>query len=634
MPQPTSSAPFRISAVLIAIAIVAALYFARDVLIPIAMAALLTFLLAPIVRRLERLRVPRVAAVVVVVASSILVLGGVVWALESQLLQLAARLPEYKDNIIKKLDSLRVSEHSPLAQAEQTIRELGNALATNGDGQPPSTDTSTLPPPAPHLSTSTSPPAPSSPPDAETEPLSYAQLVIMSVLEPLKTAGIIIIFTFFMLLKREDLRNRFIRLVGQHEMHVTTQALIDAGDRVNRFLVAQLVTNLTAGTAITIGLVALGVPSALFWGILVVLLRFIPYIGMWIAAVLPLALSVAVSPSWTEPLLILGLFAIVELICGNFLEPTLTGSGAGISAVAILVAAVFWGWLWGVVGLLLATPLTVCLAVIGRHVPHLEFLDVLLGAEPVLTPEARLYQRLLARDQEEADRIVESFAHEKPLLDVYESLVLPVARRAELDRHRGDIDAEHEAYIVETLDTIVEDLSGRALSAGATASSTAQSTTPAANEPHGKLVLCLPARDPADQLAARLLADLIAASGIPSDVLSSLAFSGELIEAVVERKPALVCISLVPPASLISARALYKRLRAKMPELPIVIGFWDERIDRERAQKRLGIAEQDRVVLTLSEALNVVRAVVPPMAKEEKPAPAVDIKPTAPRAVA
>ena len=244
-------------------------------------------------------------------------------------------------------------------------------------------------------------------------------------LRGLGSAGIVIILVVFFLVRREDLRDRFIRLVGKGEVTVTTNMLEDAANRVSRFLSMLFLVNLTFGIAVGSGLYLIGVPNAILWGIVATTFRFVPYIGAWIAAAAPICLAMAISTGWLAPLLTFGLFLVLELFCGNFLEPWLYGKGTGVSAVAVLVAAVFWTWLWGIVGLLLATPLTVCLLVIGKHVPQLSFLDILLGNEPVFEPNRRVYQRLLAGDQEEATELIDDAVENKPLVEVYDNLLIP-----------------------------------------------------------------------------------------------------------------------------------------------------------------------------------------------------------------
>jgi len=578
--------PLRTAAVLSAVLVAATiLYLAREVLIPLALAVLLAFLLAPIVRRLERLRIPRVVSVLLAVGLSTLFLCGLGFMMEQQVEDLASRLPRYKTNLLKRLDELRPSSHGVLGQAGEAISELGHKLA--GDTPEAATPGQGVQPMPVKII------------EPSTPPLEYAKSLIAPILSPLATGGIVVIFSIFMLIYREDVRNRFIRLVGQGQMHVTTPALDDAAQRVSRYLLLQLITNGGAGLAIGLGLYFLGVPGALVWGLLTGLMRFVPYVGIYAAASLPVAVSLADSPGWSQALLAIGLILTVELIMGNVVEPLLFGSHTGVSPLALLAAAVFWAWLWGIAGLLLATPLTVCVAVIGKHVPALAFLDVLLGDEPVLTPEARLYQRLLAGDPDEAGDIVATFAKDKPLVEVYDALILPSIRLAESVRHRGGLDDDRDRAIRDMLAVTIEDLGDQ---------NAAKAAIPATREAERGLVLCWPARDSADHLVARMLARLLSNEGVQVEVPSAEAMTGELMEQLAKRPPAVVCISAVPPGSGVHTRVLCKRIRGKFPELPIVVGVWSPEVNVQTVKDRLEVSGPVQVVTELKDAVNQIRS--------------------------
>ena len=278
-----------------------------------------------------------------------------------------------------------------------------------------------------------------------------------TVIEGLGTIGIVIVLVVFFLIRREDLRDRFIHLVGKGQVTVTTQMLEDAGARVSRYLSMLFLINVTFGVSVGVGLYLIGVPNALLWGILAAALRFIPYIGPWIAAAMPIGLSMAISTGWVAPILTVGLFIALELFSNNVLEPWLYGKNTGVSPVAILVAAVFWLWLWGPVGLLLATPLTVCLLVVGKHFPQLSFLGIVLGSEPVFEPKKRVYQRLLAGDQEEADELLEDLLQDKPLAEVYDTALIPALALAETHWHRGEVNDGKHKFIMESLKEMIQD---------------------------------------------------------------------------------------------------------------------------------------------------------------------------------
>lgn len=596
--DPRSRTPTLLTFVLV----IAILYLARDVLVPMALAVLLTFLLAPLVGYLERARLPRVVAVLLVVGVVGLCVGGLGWAFEHQIVDLAAKLPEYKTNIVAKIDRFRTSPHSVMGEAQKTISELGHELS-----KPPAV----VAVPSGPLDQAVQPaPVPVKVVEPPTAPLAYAAAVLRPLVAPLTTAGIVIVFTVFMLIKREDLRNRFIRLVGQRDMRQTTQALDDAAQRVSRYLLMQSLVNGAAGILIGTGLFFLGVPNAWLWGLFAAIMRFVPYVGIWIAASLPLVVSLAVAPGWTQPVLVAALFAGVEAVCSNFVEPWLYGSGTGVAPLALLFAAVLWTWLWGGVGLLLSTPITVCLAVIGRHVPQLRFLRVILSDEPALSPPAQVYQRLLAEDAEEAGQIVEIFAKDKPPIEIYDTLLLPAIQMAEADRHEGDLNEERERSVGDALETIIYDIGDRL------------ETRPGVQ--HGREtggVVCLPARDRADELVAQMLAQVIRAMGIHAETLSARALPGELLEGVAERRPSVVCISAVPPGAGLRVRVLAKRLRARFPDLPIVVGLWDPRADPQAVRQKIGTVVTDRIATSLTLAVDLIRPLAfgPPPGEARRP---------------
>lgn len=597
--QSTTSPRFPAALTVLVIGVV--LYFAREVLIPIALAVLLAFLLAPLVRRLERHRVPRMLAVGVVITVTAMGIGTLAWVVQGEVVQLAANLPQYKGNIATKLNALRPSGDGLFARAESTIAELRDQITKPAEPEA-APEARTAPSAAETgsavIAASKTEPLRVEVVDAPTPPLTYAKLMLGPFLSRAATTGIVVVFAIFMLMKREDLRNRFLWLVGERALHVTTPALDEAGERVSRYLAIQLVANTVCGAAVGIGLLVLGVPNAALWGFLIVLMRFIPYIGVWLAALLPLVTSIAVSPDWSQPLMVLGLIVVIEVVTNNLIEPMLFGARTGLSPIAILAAAVFWAWLWGPVGLLLATPLTVCLAVIGRHVPSMAFLDALLGDEPVLSPESAFYQRLLAGDQDEATRLMETFGKQKDLAAVYDGLILPAMRLAEADRHRGNLDPELSASVQELLEIIVEDTGAKA--------------APDQLEPSSerRSVLCLPARDDADELAARMLSNLLVSVGIDAQVVSNELLLSEMVEQVALRSPPVVCISALPPAAALHSRVLCKRLGAKFPAQPVVIGVWDAHADALAISKRLGGSGRETVVTTLAQAVDQIRSLV------------------------
>src|SRR3990172_7330257 len=380
--------------------VVAALYLAKGVLAPLTLAVLLSFLLSPVCDWLERHWLGRIPAVVVTAILGFAVLGTATWTAVVQMTELAPKIPEYQSNIQAKLHSVNAYAIAALSQVTRTAQDIGqNPPESELVEEPQGSDE------WPYSVRVIASPA---------NPLQLLGGAFGTVLEVLGSTGIVIVLVVFFLVRREDLRDRFIRLIGKGQVTVTTQMLEDAGTRVSRYLSMLFLINATFGAAVGIGLYLIGLPNALLWGILAAALRFIPYIGPRIAAAMPIGLSMAISTGWGVPLLTIGLFVVLEIFTNNVIEPWLYGTRTGVSPVAVLVAAVFWTWLWGVVGLLLATPLTVCLLVIGKHVPQLSFLDILLGNEPVFEPAKRVYQRLVAGDQEEAAELVEDYCADMP----------------------------------------------------------------------------------------------------------------------------------------------------------------------------------------------------------------------------
>ena len=384
---------------------VAALYFAREILIPLAFALTLTFLLTPAVALLQRLHIGRVVSVLATVLVSVAVAGGISWIIANQLVDVANQLPLYRQNIHARIDAFHLPVTGQLSQAAQSVQEIVDELGS------PSVPSPALASPDRKQNKPNAPPAPQSPfPVRVVQPSAggWKELRDLGtpVLAPLGRAGMVLIFTVFMLLKREDLRNRLLRLAGLGHLNRMTQALDDASGRVSRYLLMQFLVNAGFGVLFGLGLYFIGVPNAALWGVVAGILRIVPYVGTLVAATLPIALSLAAFDGWLRPLLVFFLVASLELIVANFIEPWLYGTHVGISSLALLVSSVFWAVLWGPAGLILSTPLTVCVVVLGRYVPHLSFLHILLGDESVLAAEAQIYQRLLAMDQLEAQTIL------------------------------------------------------------------------------------------------------------------------------------------------------------------------------------------------------------------------------------
>ena len=423
--------------------VVGALYLAKGLLVPLTLAVLLSFLLSPVCDRLERHGLGRIPAVLVTAGLGFALLGIVMWTAVVQMTDLAPKIPEYQDNIQAKLHAVNHYFVTALNRVARTADDLGQqAPSTIPVEGPQGTDA------WPYTVRVLSSPV---------SPMQILGGTFGTLIQVLGVTGIVIVLVVFFLIRREDLRDRFIRLVGKGQLTVTTQMLEDAATRVSRYLSMLFLINSIFGIAVGVGLYLIGVPNAILWGILATTLRFIPYIGPWIAAAMPVGLSMAVSTDWGPPALTVALFVTLELFSNNVMEPWLYGKNTGMSAVAVLVAAVFWTWLWGIPGLLLATPLTVCLLVIGKHVPQLSFLDILLGNEPVFEPMKRVYQRLLAGDPEEAAELVEADLEKRTLVEVYDSLILPALALVESDWHRGDLDKVRHEFVLQSLKEMISE---------------------------------------------------------------------------------------------------------------------------------------------------------------------------------
>ena len=578
LPGPRESGTQSLAALVV---VVGALYFGRDVFVPLALAGLLSFALAPVIAALRRRGVPRTPAVITVVMLAFLGIFVFGFVVAGQVSQLGASLPRYEFNIREKIRSLQSSAPGGglVERAAEALRDLRQDIEEATEAPAEEEGSSPLEPEA-----SEPEPIPVQIRQPDPAPLQMLQTIVGPLIEPLATTGIVIVFVVFMLLQREDLRDRFIRLVGSRDLHRTTQALGDAAERVGRYLLMQLLVNVAYGIPIGIGLWLIGVPNPLLWGMLSVVLRFVPFIGPIIAAAFPLALSIAVDPGWTMLLWTAALFIVLELISGNIVEPWLYGASTGLSSIAILAAAVFWTWLWGPVGLLLSTPLTVCLVVLGRHVPQFGFLNVLLGSEPVLEPAESLYQRLLAGDPDEATERAEEYLKSHSILEYYEDVAIPALSMFEHDRARGVLTDERRALVAAAALTLVDNLSehedtnGREEVGEAGAEQALpERALPETIEPgvgwEDRPVLCAGGRGNLDDVAAAILAQLLERCGIgtrvaPYEAITTGAYANLDMTGV-----EVVCLSYMNPDSIAHARYAVRRLRRRT-SVPIVVGFW------------------------------------------------------------
>jgi predicted PurR-regulated permease PerM len=563
--------------------IVGILYLAKAFIIPLALAILLAFILTPIVRETQRSGLSRVPAVMVTVVLTMALIAGVGWQVGAQVNTLARQLPENKERIRKKIADLRGSGEGTISRLLQMFRELSD------EPEKPAAEPAEI---AKQVIVVR--------PEEASGFESLARTMV-PVLEPLATAGFVVILVIFMLIRREDLRNRLIGLLGHGHLTGTTRVIVDAAQRLSSFLLTQLLVNVGFGIVFGLGLLVLGVPYAFLWGFLTAVLRFVPYIGTWISVAFPLTLSFALAPGWGQPISLLVFFVVMDLVVANVLEPLLFGHSTGVTPIALLVAAAFWTWIWGPIGLVLSTPLTVCLVALGQHVPRFQFLTLLMGDKPALAPHLSYYQRLLARDQAEAQQVATHHAHTQGHERVYDEVILPALALARHDRARDGLIAEDEDYIYQT---------SRAILAHLEDDLKARTDLPGVEPVADVLILGCPAHQEAEELSLQMLGLLLRHDGCRLEILSTKALPAE-VEARVEReKPALVFIAVLPPGGVIQARYLCKRLRKRFADLPLVVGYWGESSDFDRLLVRFRSAGASYLTTSLLQSCSQIRSML------------------------
>ena len=618
-----------VACAILAALFIAALYFGREIFVPIALAILLSFVLAPLVGLLQRARAPRGVGVVSVVILAFMIIFGLGTLIANQLSQLAGDLPVYQSTMREKIKSVRgvTASSGTLERAADMLQELSRELDKPKEDK--SQRGSAHRPGDPNMVGPVRPvPVEVRQPDPGA--LENLRTLISPLLNPLATTGIIIIFVIFILIQREDLRNRLIRLAGSHDLQRTTAALDDAATRLSRLFLAQLMINATFGVIIGVGLSFIGVPSAILWGILATVLRFVPYIGSAISAAFPLAIAAAVDPGWSMLVSTLILFLVVGPIVSQVIEPLVYGQSTGLSPVAIVVSATFWTALWGPIGLVLATPLTVCLVVLGRHVERLEFLDVIFGDKPALSPSEMFYQRMLAGDPTEAAGKAEEFLKEKSLSSYFDEVALKGLQLAQVDAKRGALDQARMNTICESVTEFAHDLSTQDDSIPEIASPTMDAEAAAAIETvpgtaissnlpviqktdlpfnwQGDFpVLCVAGRTVLDEAAAILFAQLSSAHGLAARVESADALSTSNILRLETAGVAIVCLSYLDASSPAHMRYSVRRLRRKLPTVTIMLGCWAEDVDKATLEERRHVAKADLVAGSLSEAMMICR---------------------------
>jgi predicted PurR-regulated permease PerM len=582
------------------LAIIAFLSYAAEVLKPLAFAVLLSFALAPVSRLIQRLGVPRTLSAALAVLLALGVIGFIGREVGTQLTSMVDQIPTFEKNLLAKLHRFRPEGgQGVLEKTSKVVRDVTKTL-NNPKKAKEETD------------------ADEDEPDENAVPvrvISHRSLperlgaIFGPTLEYLGSFAFILILVFFLLTNREDLTERLIRLVGTHRVSLTTKTMEEVDQRISRYLVTFATVNSTVGVVVGLGLALIGVPYAMLWGVLAGLLRFIPYVGPGVAFLLPFAFSIASAPGsdLRQPLLVLGLFAALEILANSYLEPVIYGKTTGVSSFGLLVAAMFWTWLWGAIGLFLSTPLTVCLAVVGKYVPGLHAFAVLLGEEPPLTPDVQFYQRLLAMDQDGATAFVDDLLKRRPRAEVFDEILIPTLARAEHDFARGDIEEREQAFIWRVIDDLLVELADtpeldlKALAAADAAQGGA--AAPPAQDGRNVAIVGVPANDPSDALALRMLDVLLTPAGLRISVMENAGSPLKIAEAVSAAQPALIVLSHVPPGGLSHARYLVRRLRAHTNDVPLLVGGWGMTAESEEAVAQLKPAgASSAVVVRLADA--------------------------------
>ena len=596
---PAAAAPELRTLVAIAMGaiVVATLYIAQDVLVPITLAVMLSFVLSPLVDVLRRIGLWRAPAVALSVLLALGAIGLTGTLLGSQAATLAADVPAYVEAVTRKVGRIQADASTRVASITGLLGGSQPATAPVAPAVRPRGKTGAAAVPGAGTQQQPLVVELATP---ESSVLAVARAVIEPVLRPLETTVIVFVVAIFILMQREDLRDRFIRLFGSTDLHRTTIAMDDVGHRLSRYFVSQLSVNACFGLVIGVGLWLIGVPSAALWGVLAGLLRFVPYVGPLLAAVAPLALAAAVDPGWSTTIYVALLFVIIEPLTGYVVEPLLYGHSTGLSPVSVIVAAVFWTWIWGPVGLILSTPLTLCFVILGRHVRSLEFLDVMLGDRPALSEVNRFYQRTLANDPDEALDQAEKMLADRSLVDYYDSVVLPGLKLAAADEARGTISRQRAAQMTRSMLAVISDLDEH-VDAGDTRASHPRPIEGTATG----LVACVAGRGPFDYVVSAMLAQLLAQRGIAARRIPHTSVARETIAQLdLSTCKVITVSSLELGGAPAHVRYLIRRLRHRAPGATLIAGLWpqdDAMLNEASAQHALGA---DRYVASLRDAID------------------------------
>jgi predicted PurR-regulated permease PerM len=561
--------------------IVLLLLFAKVILIPLAFALTLSFLLMPAVTWLQNRGISRKFAVAIVSVLTFACVAIGAYVVSRQVLNVAQTLPGYRANIQRKIQSVHSSSAGSLEAAINVIEDMSRELATSREAEPDNAVRVQIV-------------------GQRSDQLEATVRLIGTILEPLGQFGIVIVFTIYILMNREDLRDRMLLLAGMGNINVMTQALEDATARISRYLVMQFQVNACYGILFGLGLHLLHVPEATLWGVIAGALRIIPYAGVTIGTALPMLLSIAVSPSWWSPLLVLALFLTLELTLANVVEPWLFSTRTGISSLALLGSAIFWSMLWGWPGLALSTPLTVCVVVLGSYVPQLSFLHTLLGTNAKLSPAARMYERLLAMEQAESWAVAEEFLAGKPLVELYDSVIIPVLSLVEEDRYKGELTDVRWEFVLLCIGELVARLSEYQ----------AEKPIPVSPVSMEKeiAVVCVSTGDKAAELATVMLTQLLERAGYQSILLPADALSDEVLRGLAGEKDTVVFISALPPFAFAQSRKLCQQVREHMAGNRVGVALWNSAEDADELLARFGAARPEVVLTTMAQSVRQVEA--------------------------
>lgn len=598
------------SAVIIVSFVLTVLYLGRVVLEPLAIAVLLAFVLTPPIRRLRGLFLGRVTSVIAVVGFALAILVALGFVMETQISRLAGEIPKYQQNLREKISSLNKAlvSSGTLQQASSTLDSLASELGGKGPNSSPQGQAG--------KANQQPAPIPVEVQKPQSATLQTIEELLSPIIEPISMAGLLVLFLVFILFYREDLRDRILRLGGTRDLQTTTAAMNDAGKRLSRYFLIQASINGCFGLFIGAALWIIGVPNFILWGMLAGILRFVPYVGTPMAAVFPLALASAIDPGWSKVLETALLFFVAELITGQAIEPVLQGQQTGLSPVAIVLTQLFWTLIWGVPGLLLAVPITVCIAVLGRHVEALSFLGVVLGDEPALAPHEGFYQRVLAGDAIEVVDQAESQLEEQRLSDYYDAVAMKALALAEADAARGRLSDDRQAEILRVIENVVEDLEdytdedskskqdnqpagkGNGASDKGSASDADKEASP---------ILLIPAQSAVDQAASVLLADVLRKRGaapsiMPRDQTRRASGSNAL-----RTGARIICISSFerPRAGALPARYLIRRWRRALPDARFLACFWRPDQDAENMEELRKKVGADFIATSLKDAAQI-----------------------------